>query len=318
MYGLDYPTSENMLVGFETNDDAGVYKISEDQAIVQTLDFITPVVNDPYLYGQIAAANSLSDIFAMGAKVHTALNIVAYDSCNVSKEMLNDILRGGLDKVKEAEGVIIGGHSIEDLEMKYGMSVTGLVHPNKILRNCSVQEGDLLILTKPLGMGVITTAIKADMAPKSAIDKASFHMSFLNKKASELAVESGANALTDVTGFGLLGHLNEMLNNTFSVELDFQSIPIIEEVYDLAEMGLFPGGSYRNKEHLTGRISLQSSISEDEEMLLYDAQTSGGLIISLPENKAYELIEKFKNAGMEWCKIIGRITPNADKGIIIG
>ena len=228
MNGLKYPISPNTLVDFKTNDDSSVYKISDDIAMVQTVDFITPVVNDPYKFGQIAAANSLSDIFAMGAKVHTALNIVAYDNCHITKEMLHEILQGGLDKVKESGGVILGGHTIEDLEMKYGLSVTGIVHPKKFVRNNSIKSGDKIILTKPIGLGVITTGIKADMAPQSAIDKAAFHMSFLNKIASEIAIEIGVNAMTDVTGFGLLGHLYEMTNNSASVHLELNSIPIIE------------------------------------------------------------------------------------------
>ena len=184
MHGIEWQKNACTLVSFDANDDAGVYKISDDTAIVQTVDFITPVVDDPYIFGQIAAANSLSDIFAMGARVHTAMNLVMYDSCNVTQEMLNDILRGGLDKVKEAGGVVLGGHTIEDIEMKYGLSVTGLVHPAKYVRNNTTQPGDRLILTKPLGMGVITTALKNGKAPQSAIEKAIFHMTHLNKTAS--------------------------------------------------------------------------------------------------------------------------------------
>ena len=318
MKGLIYPKSDNLLVGIETNDDSGVFKLSDDIAIVQTLDFITPVVNDPYLYGQIAAANSLSDIFAMGAQVKTALNIVAYDSCHVTKEMLNEILRGGLDKVKESNGILLGGHSIEDLEMKYGMSVTGVVHPDRILKNCTVSAGDDLILTKPLGLGVITTAIKADMAPDSVITEASFHMSYLNKVASEVAVEHSANALTDVTGFGLLGHLNEMLDNKYSAELDFANIPIIEGALDLAEMGLFPGGSFRNRDHLNNEVKISADISEDQEMLLYDAQTSGGLIISVPHEQTDKLIESLHRKGITWCKKIGTVVPKKEFNIYIG
>lgn len=308
MYGLNYPKSKNTLVDFESSDDAGVYKISDETAIVQTVDFITPVVDDPFIYGQIAAANSLSDVFAMGAKVKTALNLVAYDNCNVTKEMLNDILRGGLEKVKEAGGIILGGHTIEDIEMKYGMSVTGIIHPSKILRNNTIKPGDKIILTKPLGMGVITTSIKADLAPESALKKAAFHMSFLNKTASEIAVDIGVNAMTDVTGFGLLGHLFEMTNNSASIKLNFSSIPILEEAYDLAEMGLFPGGSFRNRDHYKKNINiLNKELNQDQIMLLFDAQTSGGLLVSVPAEKSDKLLNDLKLAGIEWCAEIGEV-----------
>ena len=318
MRGLDNPASPRILVGFDSSDDAGVYLVSEDIALVQTVDFITPVVDDPYIYGQIAAANSLSDVFAMGAKVQTALNLVAYDSCHVTKEMLNEILRGGLDKVKEAGGVIIGGHTIEDVEMKYGLSVTGLVHPAKIIRNNTIQPGDKIILTKPLGMGVITTAIKADMAPPSAIQKAAFQMSFLNKTASGLAVETGVNAMTDVTGFGLLGHLFEMTNHKCSVQLEFSAIPILEEAFELAEFGLFPGGSFRNRDHFSPHVNVKNSyLSKDQLMLLYDAQTSGGLLISVPAKKAGKLLDNLKLAGIESSMVIGEVVPSEKRKIEI-
>jgi selenide, water dikinase len=319
MQGLEYPSSKNTLVSFESSDDAGVYKISDDCAIVQTVDFITPVVDDPFLYGKIAAANSLSDVFAMGAKVHTALNMVAYDSCNVTKEMLNEILQGGLEKIKEAGGVLLGGHTIEDLEMKYGLSVTGLIHPNKILRNNTIKPGDKIILTKPLGTGVITTAIKADLAPKSAIDKAVFHMSFLNKTASEIAVDIGVNAMTDVTGFGLIGHLFEMTRENVSVQLDCNSIPIINEAYEMAELGMFPAGSYNNREHFSHYIEYNKKlILDDKIMLMFDAQTSGGLLISVAKDKAANLLDKIKLAGIEWAEIVGEVRESKTRKIILG
>jgi len=307
------------LVDRSDNDDSGVYKITDDIAIVQTVDFITPVVDNPYLYGQIAAANSLSDIYAMGAKVDTALNIVAYDSCHLTKKILHEILRGGIDKVKEAGGVALGGHTIEDIEMKYGLSVTGTIHPDKILRNNTIKPGDKIILTKPLGMGVITTSIKADEAPKSAIDKAIFHMSYLNKTASELAVKIGVNAMTDVTGFGLLGHLYEMINNQTSVNLNFNSIPIIEEAFELALEGFFPGGSLRNERYYKSHIEFQNkSIPNHKSMLMYDAQTSGGLLISVPKEKANILLDELKLAGIEWAAVIGEVTDSAKNNIVIG
>jgi len=305
--------NENVLIGFEGSDDAGVYKISEDIAIVQTVDFITPVVDDPYMYGCIAAANSLSDIFAMGARVMTAMNIVAYDSCNVSKAMLSEILQGGIDKVKEAGGVILGGHTITDIEMKYGLSVTGIVHPDKALRNNTVKTGDKLILTKPIGAGVITTAWKGDSASKEHIDKAAAWMAQLNKKASEIAVSVGVNAMTDVTGFGLLGHLSEMLSDRHGVKLDFNSIQFMDGAKIYAEQMLFPGGSKRNEKYFKPRVR-ESRISNTDMMLLFDAQTSGGLLISVESKKADDLLKKLHDAGIEIAAIIGEF--NDDKGFI--
>jgi len=316
--GLDFPTSSRTLVDRSDNDDSGVYKINDDVAIVQTVDFITSVVDDPYIYGQIAAANSLSDIYAMGAKVNTVLNIVAYDNCHLTKEILHEILHGGMDKVKEAGGVVLGGHTIEDIEMKYGLSVTGTVHTNKILRNNTIKQGDKIILTKPLGTGVITTSIKADEAPQSAIDNAIFHMSYLNKTASELAVEVGVNALTDVTGFGLLGHLHEMVNKDTSVTLDFNSIPFIEESFELAEMGFFPGGSFRNERYYQPFVKIDNnSIPNHKITLMYDAQTSGGLLISVPHEKATLLLDKLKTKGIEWAAIIGEVTDSRENDILV-
>ncbi len=283
------------------------------------MDFITPVVDDPYIFGQIAVANSLSDVFAMGAKVRTALNIVTYDSCNISKSMLKDILHGGLDKIKEANAILLGGHTIEDIEMKYGLSATGTIHPKKIIRNNTIRPGDKLILTKPLGMGVITTSIKADEASKNAIDKAVFHMRELNKTASEVAINVGVNAMTDVTGFGLLGHLHEMLNENTAINLDFNSIPIIEEALELAKAGFFPGGSFRNEKFCKKYVKLQSnSFPQHKIMLMYDAQTSGGLLLSVPHKKADLLLEKLQLSGLEWVEIIGEVISSKNKKIYIG
>lgn len=318
MKGLEYTKTPETIVGFNTSDDAGAYRISDDIALVQTVDFITPVVNDPYLFGQIAAANSLSDVFAMGAQVRTALNVVAYDSCNITKEMLNDILRGGLNKVVEADGVVLGGHTIEDLEMKYGLCVTGTIHPDKIIRNNTTQAGDKLILTKPLGMGVITTALKADMASNRAVEQAVFHMKYLNKTASEIAVKVGVSAMTDVTGFGLLGHLYEMTHDKVSVRLSADAIPIIEEAFEYAEMGLFPGGSFRNRKYFEKHVKIENtSLTHEHIKLLYDAQTSGGLLISVPSEKADLLLTQLKDAGLDWCRIIGEVYSSKERNIIL-
>lgn len=287
-------------------------------SLVQTVDFITPVVNDPYMYGQIAAANSLSDVFAMGGVVHTCLNIVCFDSCNLTPEMLKDILAGGASKVREASGYIVGGHTVEDIEMKYGLSVTGLVKTGKHIRNNNIQTGDVLILTKPIGTGVITTAIKGDMASESIAKNGAFFMSYLNKTASELAVECGANAMTDVTGFGLLGHMYEMTRAGVSVRLNSSLVPLIDGAEEMASFGLFPGGSYKNKQHFESNIIIEKEPDGDRLMLMYDAQTSGGLLISAPKEKSQGLLDKLKLAGMEWVAVIGEVTDENSRKIILG
>ena len=315
--GLDFPNDkEKLLVGFESSDDAGVFKISDDTAIVQTVDFITPVVNDPYLFGQIAATNSMSDIFAMGGKFLTALNLVTYDSCNLGAEIVNDIMRGGLDKVKEAGGFILGGHTIDDIEMKYGLCCTGTIHPNKILRNNTIIPGEKLILTKPIGSGTITTAIKRDLANQNSIKEAGFYMSYLNKAASEIAMKHNANAATDITGFGLFGHLSEMLNPSSSIYLDFKKIPLMIGANELALQNIFPGGSFKNRDYYSQFVVNNDSIDIDEKiiMLSYDAQTSGGLVISIDESKADDLLNDLRTSGMEWAEIIGEVIPNRNIG----
>ncbi len=308
---LKIPFSENVIAGFENSEDAGVYRTGPDTAIVQTVDFITPVVDDPYTYGCIAAANSLSDIFAMGAGVLTALNIVAYDSCNVTKEMLSAILQGGMDKVAEAGGVILGGHTVEDMEMKYGLSVTGIVHPEKVVRNNTSKPGDKLIITKPLGSGVITTAWKGDTCETEHIEKAAAWMSELNKKASEAAVLTGVNAMTDITGFGLAGHLKEMTGQSKGAMIHFNSLPLMDGAIKYASMNLFPGGSVRNEKHF-GRFYNTGDLNETERMILFDAQTSGGLLIAVCPSKADELLDSLNNSGVSCAAVIGEV--NDHKG----
>ena len=306
----------NLIVGFEGNEDASVYKLSDDLALVQTVDFITPVVDDPFVYGQIAAANSLSDIFAMGADVKTALNVVGFDATHYSKDVLKEILRGGEDKIKEANGVLVGGHTIKAPEMLYGLSVTGTIHPQKVIKNNTLQEGDLIILTKPLGMGILTTAIKADLLKESVIKEVIEILRELNLKASLIAREVGVNAMTDVTGFGLLGHLYEMINNKFSIEVYFDEVPYIKEALYQAKRGVIPGGSYNNKEFVKDYVEFKKKLSFEEEMILFDAQTSGGLLISLDEQKAKEYLKIASNEGI-FAKIIGQVRQKDDKLIYV-
>lgn len=307
---------ENLLVGFDTSDDGGVYLMNEDLATVQTADFITPVVDDPYLYGQIAAANSLSDIFAMGARVNTALNLVMFDSCHFSKEIMNEILKGGLSKVQECGGIIIGGHTIEDTQMKYGLSVLGTAHPKDIKRNNTGKVGDVLILTKPLGMGIMTTAIKADLLSPMGIQKATHTMAMLNQKGSISALKYQASAMTDVTGFGFLGHLSEMLNQHISFEIDSSAIKVFDEALELASMGIIPAGTYRNRDFLIDNVNIKDDLNEDLKIALFDAQTSGGLLMSVGKAKSKDCIDELIQNGYE-ASIVGEIVPKRDKGIYV-
>ena len=317
MNGLDLPSNEHLLLGTESSDDAGIYQINDEQALVQTLDIITPVVDDPFLFGQIAAANSMSDIWAMGGKMLTAMNFVAYDNCHLTLDILREILAGGSDKVREAGGAILGGHTIEDVEMKYGLSVTGIVHPQKYLRNNTIQPGDLIILTKPLGMGVISTSIKGEMADEATIKEAGFQMAFLNKYASEAALRVGINAMTDVTGFGLIGHLNEMTAGQTAIELNYNKIPIIKAAFDLAEYGLFPAGAYRNEEYYEQFCKIEINKPDSHRMLLFDPQTSGGLLLSVPEAKAEKLLAELIDSGIESASIIGQVILKSKYNVIV-
>ncbi len=242
------PRDENVLVGFDDFEDAGVYRLTEELALVQTVDFLTPVVNDPYLFGQIAAANALSDIYAMGASPKTALNIVGFSPKHYDLAILKEIIKGGIAKIKEAGVSLIGGHSVDDVEIKYGLSVTGVVHPGKIIRNRGARAGDLLALTKPLGTGVIVTAAKEGSARQDAVAKAVEVMTELNEKASRILKQVGAHAATDVTGFGLIGHLSEMTGESLSVELFLEEIPLIPDALRLQASGVASGGLRRNRE----------------------------------------------------------------------
>ncbi len=285
-----------------SNEDASVYRLDDERALVQTVDYITPVVDDPYIYGQIAAANSLSDVFAMGADVATALNLVGFDGCNHKAEVLNEILQGGLSKVQECGGIIVGGHTIETPEMTYGLSVAGFVHPKKIYRNNTPRVGDVLILTKPIGMGVLTTGIKADMLDAKAVEKTADILAQLNYKASLIMRDFDVSACTDVTGFGLAGHAYEMSGKNFTIEFDFNSIPIISEAIELANMGIIPAGTYANQEYVSLHVEVKKEYQN--EIFFYDAQTSGGLLIAVKESDAIGLVKRLKDAGYEYSSIV--------------
>jgi len=292
----------------ETSEDAGVYRLSEELALVQTADFITPVVDDPFVYGQIAVANALSDVYAMGGRPITAINLVMFDTCKVPFEYLRRIIEGGAEKLREAGVNLVGGHTVEDLETKYGLAVTGIVHPGKIVRNSTARPGDVLIYTKPLGIGVLTTAIKADMATAEEIDEVSSVMATLNRVASEVMVEVGVSACTDITGFGFLGHLYEMVRfSGVSATVYAGEIPLLRGAREYASMGLLPAATYENVEYVGSAVSFPENFDEDLKLLLFDPQTSGGLLIAVPEKKKEELLSLLKSRGVEWVAEVGKI-----------
>jgi selenide,water dikinase len=299
----------NLLSGFEHAEDAGVYKISSNLALVQTVDFFTPTVDDPFVFGQIAAVNALNDIYAMGAKPLTAMNIVCFPIKTMDKSILRDVLRGGLDKMREAGVLLVGGHSLEDNEIKYGLSVTGVVHPDKVLYNRGAKAGDKLILTKPLGTGIIGTAIKAQEASAEQIRKAVSMMTSLNKKASEMMVAaSDIHACTDITGFGLLGHACEMIEgDTVGLRINSSALPVFDGVRDLMETGFVPGGLYRNRDFRIDQIVKEKSCPDWLFDLLFDPQTAGGLFFSLPADKAQNLVETMRASGITGAAVIGEV-----------
>lgn len=303
----------NILVGMDGSDDAGVLRLSHDLCLVQTADFITPVVDDPYQFGCIAAANSLSDVYAMGGTPISALNLVCYDSCNLEPADLQQILQGGLDTAAKAGATVLGGHTVEAPEMKYGLAVTGIVPENRIVRNVGARPGDLLVLTKPLGIGIIATANKADMSPDDAMAQATRLMMTLNDRAARLMVEFNAHGATDITGFGLVGHALEMVGNG-DITFDFymKEIPYLHASLELASMGLIPGGAYSNRQHAGERVLFPEDVSDDLKMIFFDPQTSGGLLIALPPETAPAFITAFNaDSDIEAC-IVGTVTPRQD------
>lgn len=306
---------KNLIVGIDTSDDAAVYKLNDEMATIQTLDFFTPIVDDPYTFGQIAAANSLSDVYAMGGKPIVALNIVCFPNC-LNMNILGEILRGGADKVLEAGAVIVGGHTVQDDEPKYGLSVTGIVHPDKVLKNYGSETGDILILTKPIGLGIINTAIKAKIASKEAYEKAVKVMAYLNKYAGEIITDYNITSCTDITGFSLIGHAYEMAEpskKTFRIFKD--AIPFIKEAKEYASMGLIPAGCYENKRYLEGKYLLKNVESWMED-ILFDPQTSGGLLISCKEKDYIDILTRLENLEVE-SAVIGRVEDFNDAYIVV-
>jgi len=299
----------NLLVGLETSDDAGVYRLRDDLALVQTVDFFTPVVDDPYTFGQVAAANALSDVYAMGAVPLTAMNIVGFPVGKLDMAVLAEILRGGQSKLQEAGAILVGGHSVQDNEPKYGISLTGVVHPEKVLTNGGARPGDVLVLTKPLGIGIITTAIKRGVVPEDTIDRAVEVMITLNKAAADAAVKVGVNACTDVSGFGLLGHAHEMAQASgVSLEIDAGKVPVIEETWEYVARKIVPGGTLANLKHLEQSVSFTPEVSEETKLVLADAITSGGLLVSVEPGKVDSLVSAMQESGTLEAAVIGRVT----------
>jgi selenide,water dikinase len=298
----------HLLVGTETSDDAGVFQISDQVALVQTVDFITPIVDDPYLFGQIAATNAMSDVYAMGGKPLTAMNVVGFPRSSLDVSILTEVLQGGLAKVHEAGAVLLGGHTVDDAEFKYGLSVTGIVHPQRFVTNRGAREGDVLILTKPLGTGIISTAHKAQMAEAPIFQGAVDSMVRLNGTASEVMVEYGVHACTDITGFGLLGHASGMAKGCgLSFRLDYPRIPILAGAREYAAQGLVPGGAYCNQEFFIREVSISPKVSELERIILFDPQTSGGLLIALPSSNGEKLLRSLKEKGIPEASLIGEV-----------
>ncbi len=298
----------NLLVGTETGDDAGVYRITDDKALALTVDFFPPIVDDPFSYGAIAVANSLSDVYAMGGRPILGLNIVGFP-VDQPKEILGDILKGGYTKAQEAGCLIVGGHTVDDAEPKYGLAVVGLVEPGSQITNAGAKPGDALVLTKPIGTGIITTAGKQGVANEQTVARAIAVMSALNRAASETMVKVGVNACTDVTGFGLIGHMESMMRGSGATAvLEPSTVPVIPGTRELLEQGIAPGGTHRNLDSMEGKVGWDDSLTDNDKLLFCDAQTSGGLLISLPAAKADQLLQELNAAGVSDAAVIGRVT----------
>jgi len=299
----------DLLVGMETADDAGVFRLTPEIALIQTLDFFTPIVNDPYTFGQIAAANALSDVYAMGGRPLTAMNIVCYPSKTVPKEVLQAILAGGLDKIHEAGSLLVGGHSVDDVELKYGLSVTGIVHPDRVLTNSGAQVGDRLILTKPLGTGIIATAMKGRLASPAAEAAAVQVMVALNKAAAECLEGLNVHAITDITGFGLLGHALEMaVASRVELTLFAAEVPVLEAAREYAALGLVPAGSFANRNFCARSLVIDPRLDLALLDIFSDAQTNGGLLIAIAAEEAETLIKRLQGVGVRAATLIGEIS----------
>ena len=316
--GTGGSTDPNLLVGFETSDDAGVFKLTDSIALVQTVDFVTPTCDDPFLFGQIAAANSLSDVYAMGGYPINALNICCFPQEGVASDILAEVLRGGHSKILEAGATLVGGHTVKDQELKYGLSVTGVIHPDKILRNSTCKPGDKIILTKKVGTGVIITGFKNDLLTWAQAEPAMKSMATLNKVACESMLEVGVNACTDISGFGLARHLCEMaLGSNLSIRLNLPAIPVYPESVELFGKGIRTGVTLFNKQSSAPYVTLDHELPREKEMVLYDPQTSGPLAISVPSQKAEELLVLLREKGVQDATIIGEVIESNEPRLLV-
>lgn len=317
MCGLDLPVDPNLIAGAEGADDAGVYRLNDETALIQTVDFFTPIVDDPFRFGQITAANALSDVYAMGGVPLLAMNLVFFPLAKLDKAVLKDILAGGLDKIKEAGALLVGGHSIEDDELKYGLSVTGTVHPEQVKLNSGFKPGDQLLLTKPLGTGILSTAIKGGLAGEEVEKMITGWMTALNKKASKAMAEAGAHGCTDITGFGLIGHLMEVANaSKVSIQLNSRSVPVLPDTGEFASLGIIPEGAHRNKKFYEPCVKSSLEKYDPLEIILYDPQTSGGLIIGAPPENIEVIRRKLENENLLSTAVIGTVE-EGPAGVVI-
>ena len=318
MCGLEIPTDPNVIVGLERADDAGVYKVTDEIAIIQTVDFFTPIVDDPYWFGQIAAANALSDVYAMGGVPKTAMNLVAFPAKDMDISVLRRIIEGGLHKMREAGVVLVGGHTVEDPELKYGLSVTGYIHPDRVLTKRNLKTGDLLILTKRLGTGIIGTAIKGALASQEVTDKVTRAMATLNKAAAEVMEDYPVHACTDITGFGFLGHLAEMVSGSgYGVRIKADSVPLYPEALEYAAMGLVPAGAYRNRDFRLFMVDFAPTVNRILQDVLFDPQTSGGLLIYVAPERAEDLLKSLKAKGVHDSALVGEVIAEPKEKILV-
>lgn len=316
MRRLSIPYDDRVIVGMENSDDAGVYRLTDEIALIQTVDFFTPIVDDPFVFGQIAVANGLSDVYAMGGRPVTAMNIVCFPTKKFSMDVLGRILEGGLDVLKEAGVQLLGGHSVEDDELKYGVSVTGIVHPAKALKNCGLRDGDALVLTKALGTGIIGTALKAGESDPAIIGPFIETMRTLNRAAAEALEGFEVHACTDVTGFGLAGHLREMLaSDGLEVRVETDTLPLLPGAADNAAMGFIPGGMYRNRDHVGSLCVIDPGVRRERADIAFDPQTSGGLLIALPRAESDGLVAALHAAGVKAAVRIGEVV-RSDRPVI--
>lgn len=314
--GFRTHTDPRLIVGYDKSDDASVYVIDDDTALVQTTDFFPPIVDNPYLYGQIAATNALSDVYAMGGEPKLALNIMCIAE-SMEKSDVQEILRGGYDKAYEAGAIITGGHTIHGAEPIYGLAVSGFVHPKKVLTNSGAKPGDVLLLTKPLGVGILTTSAKADMVDAAVMDRIYQQMATLNKTARDIMVKYNVHSCTDVTGFSLLGHSFEMAQGSeCTIHIVADEVPYHPEAYKLAEMGFIPAGAYRNREYAEAGVKVVGEISRALQDIFYDPQTSGGLLMAIPANESEACLTELQ-AAIPQARKIGYVTEMSDASIYL-